>query len=84
MAWNMHIVHVDEQLLCGSDGVLVYKMHGQSNIEALIVTICCICIQRHRNCFGTKKMLVTIMTCLVHMYSMNILNILATDVVCLC
>ena len=29
-------------------------MHGQSNIEALIVTICCICIQRHRNCIWTK------------------------------
>ena len=50
MTWNMHIVHVDEQLLGGSDGVLVYYMNGQSNIEALFVPICCICIQRHRNC----------------------------------
>ena len=35
-------------------------------------SICCICLQRHRNCFCTKKMLVPIMMCQVHMYFKNI------------
>ena len=69
MTWNMHILHVDEQLLGGSDDVLVYQMNGQSIDRSDMLYMYTATQKLHLN---EMKMLLTIMICHVHMYFKNI------------